>query len=115
MILVVWVLAIAITCPPILGWYVICGRSVAAYSLTATLTPVFCRYEQGGNQDPTDCHYNQNKPYVVYSAMGSFFIPMLVMIYVYVQISCVIARRHDHMSEIEVHKVSGCLPFLSTY
>lgn len=38
--------------------------------------------------------------------MGSFFIPMLVMIYVYVQISCVIARRHDHMSEIEVHKVS---------
>lgn len=37
--------------------------------------------------------------------MGSFFIPMAVMIYVYVRISCVVASRHDHMTEIEVHKV----------
>uniref|UniRef100_A0A6B2EAL0 Putative g protein-coupled receptor n=1 Tax=Phlebotomus kandelakii TaxID=1109342 RepID=A0A6B2EAL0_9DIPT len=36
--------------------------------------------------------------------MGSFFIPMTVMIYVYVRISCVVASRHDHMAEIEVHK-----------
>lgn len=37
--------------------------------------------------------------------MGSFFIPMAVMLYVYVRISCVVAARHDHMTEIEVHKV----------
>lgn len=37
--------------------------------------------------------------------MGSFFIPMAVMVYVYVRISCVVAQRHDHMTEIEVHKV----------
>lgn len=37
--------------------------------------------------------------------MGSFFIPMAVMVYVYVRISCVVAARHDHMTEIEVHKV----------
>lgn len=36
--------------------------------------------------------------------MGSFFIPMTVMVYVYVRISCVVASRHDKMTEI-VHKV----------
>lgn len=43
---------------------------------------------------------------MVFSAMGSFFIPMAVMVYVYVRISCVVAARHDHMTEIEVHKVN---------
>uniref|UniRef100_A0A1B0D833 G-protein coupled receptors family 1 profile domain-containing protein n=1 Tax=Phlebotomus papatasi TaxID=29031 RepID=A0A1B0D833_PHLPP len=82
MILVVWILALAITCPPILGWY------------------------EPGRRDLVECRYNQNEGYVVFSAMGSFFIPMTVMIYVYVKISCVVASRHDHMAEIEVHKVS---------
>ncbi|EAT44222.2 AAEL004396-PA, partial [Aedes aegypti] len=77
MILVVWVLALAITCPPILGWY------------------------EPGRRELTQCRYNQNEGYVVFSAMGSFFIPMAVMIYVYVRISCVVASRHDKMTEIE--------------
>lgn len=39
--------------------------------------------------------------------MGSFFIPMAVMIYVYARISCVVASRHDNMTDIGVHnKVS---------
>ncbi|XP_059609527.1 probable G-protein coupled receptor No18 [Phlebotomus argentipes] len=80
MILVVWILALAITCPPILGWY------------------------EPGRRDLKTCRYNQNLGYVIFSAMGSFFIPMTVMIYVYVRISCVVASRHDHMAEIEVHK-----------
>lgn len=42
--------------------------------------------------------------------MGSFFIPMAVMIYVYVRISCVVASRHDKMTEIEVHKVGVPFP-----
>ncbi len=37
--------------------------------------------------------------------MGSFFIPMLIMVYVYARISCVVASRHDQMSEIKVHQV----------
>ncbi|XP_058812593.1 probable G-protein coupled receptor No18 [Topomyia yanbarensis] len=82
MILVVWVLALAITCPPILGWY------------------------EPGRRELDQCRYNQNEGYVVFSAMGSFFIPMAVMIYVYVRISCVVASRHDKMTEIEVHKKS---------
>uniref|UniRef100_A0A182JML8 G-protein coupled receptors family 1 profile domain-containing protein n=1 Tax=Anopheles atroparvus TaxID=41427 RepID=A0A182JML8_ANOAO len=81
MILVVWVLALAITCPPILGWY------------------------EPGRRELDQCRYNQNEGYVVFSAMGSFFIPMTVMVYVYLRISCVVASRHDKMTEIEVHKV----------
>lgn len=62
------------------------------------------RYEPG-RRDLHECRYNQNEGYVIFSAMGSFFIPMAVMLYVYVRISCVVAKRHDHMHEIEMHKV----------
>ncbi|XP_073831505.1 tyramine receptor [Musca autumnalis] len=79
MILIVWVLALAITCPPILGWY------------------------EPGRRDLSECRYNQNEGYVIFSAMGSFFIPMAVMIYVYVRISCVVAARHDNMTDISIH------------
>lgn len=57
-------------------------------------------------QSPNKCSYNQNEGYVIFSAMGSFFIPMAVMIYVYVRISCVVAQRHDYMYELEMNKVS---------
>ncbi|XP_034115517.1 tyramine/octopamine receptor [Drosophila albomicans] len=79
MILIVWILALAITCPPMLGWY------------------------EPGRRDLRECRYNQNEGYVIFSAMGSFFIPMAVMIYVYARISCVIAKRHDNMTDINVH------------
>ncbi|XP_037893643.1 octopamine receptor isoform X2 [Glossina fuscipes] len=79
MILIVWILALAITCPPMLGWY------------------------EPGRRDLKECRYNQNEGYVIFSAMGSFFIPMAVMIYVYARISCVVASRHDHMTDISVH------------
>lgn len=64
------------------------------------------RYDSPDRGTPDQCKYVQNKVYVVYSAVGSFFIPMVVMIYVYAQISCVIARRHLHMTETSVHTVS---------
>ncbi|CRL06314.1 CLUMA_CG018991, isoform A, partial [Clunio marinus] len=80
MILIVWILALAITCPPILGWY------------------------EPGRRDLLECRYNENKGYVVFSAMGSFFLPMLVMVYVYLRISCVVANRHEDMVQIKVHQ-----------
>ncbi|EDX12528.1 GD20216 [Drosophila simulans] len=83
MILIVWLLALAITCPPMLGWY------------------------EPGRRDLRECRYNQNEGYVIFSAMGSFFIPMAVMIYVYARISCVIASRHDNMTDISVHNKAG--------
>lgn len=69
------------------------------------------RYEPG-RRDLVECRYNQNEGYVVFSAMGSFFIPMAVMIYVYIRISCVVAKRHDNLKEIEVHKVCTCELFV---
>lgn len=43
------------------------------------------------------CDYSKNMSYVVFSAMGSFFVPLTVMLYVYARISCVIANRHDNL------------------
>ncbi|XP_055523642.1 probable G-protein coupled receptor No18 [Wyeomyia smithii] len=81
MIFVVWLVALAITCPPILGWY-----------------------DQGRKRN--ECMYNQNKGYVVFSAMGSFFIPMTVMLYVYSKICCVLTSRQHRMSRTEATEKS---------
>ncbi|XP_026461313.1 probable G-protein coupled receptor No18 [Ctenocephalides felis] len=80
MILAVWILALAITCPPILGWY------------------------EPGRHQALDCRYNRNRGYVIFSAMGSFFLPLLVVLYVYARISCVVARRHDRLGEMRDSK-----------
>lgn len=72
MIFLVWLGSIAITCPPIF-WF------------------------KDENKDKTKCEYNENKAYVVFSAMGSFFVPLTVMLYVYARISCVIAQRHENL------------------
>ncbi|EAT44223.2 AAEL004398-PA, partial [Aedes aegypti] len=77
MIFVVWLVALAITCPPILGWY-------------------------DQDRERNECQYNQNKGYVVFSAMGSFFIPMSVMLYVYSKICCVLTSRQHRMTKTEV-------------
>ncbi|XP_053698827.1 probable G-protein coupled receptor No18 [Sabethes cyaneus] len=77
MILIVWIVALAITCPPFLGWY-------------------------DQDRKRNECLYNQNKGYVVFSAMGSFFIPMTVMLYVYSKICCVLTSRQHRMTRTEV-------------
>lgn len=41
---------------------------------------------------------------------GSFFLPMLVMVYVYLRISCVVANRHDDMVQINVQQVITVQP-----
>lgn len=75
MILVVWVLAFLITCPPIFGWY----------------------NPGSKHKNVVECRYNQNKGYVIFSAMGSFFIPLGVMIYVYLKIGLVLTSRKQRM------------------
>ncbi|KAK6622245.1 hypothetical protein RUM44_002052 [Polyplax serrata] len=77
MILIVWLVAVAITCPPIFGWY-----------------------DVNHHKDKT-CRYNQNEGYVIFSAMGSFFIPLTVMLYVYARISCVVSKRHDKLRQVQ--------------
>ncbi|XP_056640207.1 octopamine receptor 1-like [Diorhabda sublineata] len=77
MILIVWISSLLITCPPIFGWY------------------------EHGKHNGKICRYNKNTGYVIFSAMGSFFIPMVVMIYVYIKISCVVAQRHDQLAHVD--------------
>ncbi|XP_012281361.1 tyramine receptor 1 [Orussus abietinus] len=78
MIIAVWVMAGAITSPPLLGCF-----------------------PRATNRDSSKCSYNMDSSYVIFSAMGSFFLPMLVMLYVYARISCVIAGRHRHLETNE--------------
>ncbi|XP_075986670.1 putative G-protein coupled receptor No18 [Anticarsia gemmatalis] len=90
MILFVWIAAGAITCPPMFGWY-----------------------EPDHNQGGV-CRYNQNPGYVVFSAMGSFFLPMAVMVYVYARISCVVARRHQQLASSTKCNKKGKLSCIRT-
>ncbi|XP_011157692.1 tyramine receptor 1 isoform X2 [Solenopsis invicta] len=76
MIVAVWVMAGAITSPPLLGCF-----------------------PRATNRDIKKCSYNMDSSYVIFSAMGSFFLPMLVMLYVYGRISCVIASRHRNLEK----------------
>ncbi|XP_076669284.1 putative G-protein coupled receptor No18 [Andrena cerasifolii] len=78
MIVAVWILAGAITSPPLLGCF-----------------------PRATNRDTKKCSYNMDSSYVIFSAMGSFFLPMLVMLYVYSRISCVIASRHRNLEATE--------------
>ncbi|KAG7190390.1 hypothetical protein KM043_006498 [Ampulex compressa] len=82
MIVAVWILAGAITSPPLLGCF-----------------------PRATNRDTRKCSYNMDSSYVIFSAMGSFFLPMLVMLYVYARISCVIASRHRNLEATEVENV----------
>lgn len=54
MILIVWTLALAITCPPILGWYVFYG-SLSSLCHTSTHLNVFNHQESAlSNQHPIE-------------------------------------------------------------
>ncbi|KAK2144071.1 hypothetical protein LSH36_788g01000 [Paralvinella palmiformis] len=71
MIAVVWIVSIIITCPPILGWQ-----------------------EEGRGHVDVYCYLTKDPGYVVYSSLGSFYIPLLVMIFVYARILHVTRKRN---------------------
>ncbi|XP_058802596.1 5-hydroxytryptamine receptor 1D-like isoform X1 [Phymastichus coffea] len=73
MIIAVWVVAGGITSPPLFGLFPRARNSI---------------------ETEKECSYNMDSSYVIFSAMGSFFLPLLVMLYVYGRIFWVIAKRH---------------------
>ena len=74
MIANVWLLSVIITCPPIFGWQ-----------------------EEGRHLDDAQCYLIRDPGYIIYSAMGSFFIPLLVMSFVYVRIFMVAREREKRL------------------
>ncbi|XP_014207104.1 probable G-protein coupled receptor No18 [Copidosoma floridanum] len=91
MIVFVWALAVTITSPPLLGCFPRARNTL---------------------EIDKKCSYNMDTSYVIFSAMGSFFLPMLVMLYVYGRISWVIAKRHRNLESADAvssgdHKKTG--------
>lgn len=68
MIMVVWLSAFAISFPPLVGW----------------------RPEE---QPVGDCVLSDQLGYVMYSAFGSFYIPVFVLLFVYARIYCISRKR----------------------
>uniref|UniRef100_T1IQS4 G-protein coupled receptors family 1 profile domain-containing protein n=1 Tax=Strigamia maritima TaxID=126957 RepID=T1IQS4_STRMM len=73
MIAVVWIISVAITCP----------------RPAHTIQRIWMQDES----DSDECQYTSDQGYVLYSSIGSFFIPLVVMVYVYVCIMRVISKR----------------------
>jgi hypothetical protein len=71
MIGVVWVVSLIITCPPIFGWQ-----------------------EDGRGEGEDFCYLTKDPGYIVYSALGSFYIPLTIMIFVYARIFQVTTKRN---------------------
>ena len=69
----IWLLSAVISIPPLLGWNNSSGRNLY-------------------NQQTMQCQLTDEKSFVVYSASGSFFIPLVIMSFVYVKIF--LATRH---------------------
>ena len=68
---VVWIVSIIITCPPIFGWE-----------------------EEGRGQGDDFCYLTKDPGYIVYSALGSFYIPLTIMMFVYARIFQVTTKRN---------------------
>ncbi|CRK95754.1 CLUMA_CG009211, isoform A [Clunio marinus] len=71
LILGVWVLSLVISSPPLIGWN-----------------------DWPDHFDPdTPCQLTSNQGYVIYSSLGSFFIPLIIMTIVYIEIYVATRRR----------------------
>lgn len=71
LIIGVWILSLLISSPPLLGWN--------------DWPPSF--------DVDTPCTLTQKKSYIIYSSLGSFFIPLIIMTIVYIEIFVATRRR----------------------
>ncbi|XP_060525978.1 octopamine receptor isoform X2 [Cylas formicarius] len=73
MIAAVWILSLIISCPPLIGWNDWPDNEVFL--------------------EKQECRLSSRQGYVIYSSSGSFFIPLLIMTIVYIQIFVATRRR----------------------
>lgn len=82
----VWILSLVISSPPLLGW------NDWPETFNSTIHP---------------CVLNSDKGYRVYSALGSFFIPLVIMSIVYVKIFIATRRRlRDRARATKLHTMN---------
>lgn len=72
MISITWIASVLISCPPVFGW-------------------------KDKDRDKNTCSLNRLLSYRIYSSMGSFFLPCLVMIFVYLRIFKTINDREKYL------------------
>lgn len=90
LIVAVWVIAFVICFPPLVGWNDGTQNLVPYRSVNDTLPALAVAAPNGSTQAPqiplaicesAQCVLINNKGYVIYSALGSFYIPMLFMLF----------------------------------
>ena len=74
MIGLVWITSVLISCPPVFGW-------------------------KDENRDENTCSLNLLLSYRIFSSLGSFYIPCIVMVFVYVRIFMVIHKREQYLQK----------------
>lgn len=74
MIALVWLVSLLISCPPVFGWK-----------------------DQKRYENPNQCTLNLLLSYRIYSSLGSFFLPCLIMVFVYSRIFRVIHKREKYL------------------
>ena len=74
MICITWIVAALVSCPHILGWR-----------------------EEGRWENPHECVLSSDPGYVIYSSLGSFYLPLLVMSFAYIRIMIVVSRRNNRI------------------
>ncbi|XP_074643985.1 uncharacterized protein LOC141900838 [Tubulanus polymorphus] len=79
-ITLVWVFSIIVTVPPLFGWQ---DKSL--------------NYQFNNSTQKYECILFSNVEYVIYSAMGSFIIPLFLMVLLYVKIFIVIRKRSKQL------------------
>ena len=72
MISITWIASFLISCPPVFGW-------------------------KDRDRDKNSCTLNRLLSYRIYSSMGSFFLPCIVMIFVYLRIFKTIHDREKYL------------------
>lgn len=88
LVVIVWVLSFVICLPPLVGWR---DTHVSSAASTTLIRNQLYRGNETGRPQLDDtiprcpwiCELPNDKWYVVYSALGSFYIPMLVMLFFY--------------------------------
>ena len=74
MICITWIVAALVSCPHILGWR-----------------------EEGHWENTHECVLSSDPGYVIYSSLGSFYLPLFVMSFVYIRIMIVVSRRNNRI------------------